>query len=125
MGEHVGTGMSYAGNYEVDNGQEAVWNLGSMLSNTNKCGIFSNLRLLNYGSWCGYGGRGQPVDEVDRCCKLHDMCYDKYYRDGAGICWFGVYVPYDWKKVGRTVKCLDPFNTCARSYCECDKDFAI
>jgi hypothetical protein len=31
-----------------------------------------------YGSWCGpaHGG-GNPVDEVDRACMIHDKCYDK------------------------------------------------
>ncbi|MBM7570770.1 phospholipase A2 family protein [Aquibacillus albus] len=30
--------------------------------------------------WCGPGcsGPGEPVNEVDNCCKDHDDCYRKY-----------------------------------------------
>ena len=30
--------------------------------------------------YCGPGcnGQGAPVNEVDRCCQLHDECYKRY-----------------------------------------------
>ncbi|MED4784631.1 phospholipase [Brevibacillus choshinensis] len=32
-----------------------------------------------YGNWCGPGcsGPGAPIDDIDRCCKRHDLCYEK------------------------------------------------
>lgn len=30
--------------------------------------------------WCGplCSGPGEPVNRVDKCCKLHDLCYMKH-----------------------------------------------
>ena len=30
--------------------------------------------------WCGPGcsGPGSPSNEVDSCCKSHDLCYERY-----------------------------------------------
>ncbi len=32
-----------------------------------------------YGRWCGPGcsGPGDPIDNVDACCKAHDECYNR------------------------------------------------
>ncbi|NJO16289.1 MAG: hypothetical protein HC877_11210 [Thioploca sp.] len=42
-----------------------------------------------YGNRCGRGGTGNGKDDVDRCCKNHDDCYENC---GAGDIW-GVILP--------------------------------
>jgi hypothetical protein len=39
-------------------------------------------KLPIYGNYCGPGygdptGKTPPIDDVDACCRIHDMCYDK------------------------------------------------
>ncbi len=30
-----------------------------------------------HGNWCGPGhGSGNPIDKIDKACKVHDECYD-------------------------------------------------
>jgi|SRR5215217_1958177 len=37
-----------------------------------------------YGHWCGpLCGRGDPIDNLDECCRAHDWCYD---ARGWGAC---------------------------------------
>ncbi|NWX52092.1 PA21B Phospholipase, partial [Steatornis caripensis] len=58
----------------TDVSPRAVWGLREMI----KCTIPDSYPLLDfgdYGCYCGLGGSGTPVDELDRCCQAHDNCY--------------------------------------------------
>ncbi|CAF3452700.1 unnamed protein product [Rotaria socialis] len=82
---------------------------------------FSSLDYIGYGCWCGWGTYGAKVlDNTDRCCQLHDQCYD---RISGGF--FGCspkLVTYDWKELSNGgIQCTDKANTCDRNACECDR----
>lgn len=77
--EPAGYGSTAAGIRPDDTNIEAVSAL--RIPRLAECGvecICSRGGVMKYGRWCGYGyaaceGRG-PCDELDECCRLHDMC---------------------------------------------------
>uniref|UniRef100_A0A914IBZ0 Phospholipase A2 n=1 Tax=Globodera rostochiensis TaxID=31243 RepID=A0A914IBZ0_GLORO len=105
----------------------------------------------SYGCWCGYGGSGEIVDEIDNCCQSHDKCWE-----GSSCSWFQKYFgpTYSFKcldKRGRplTLEQLSPassehrkdgppgdtkgvphcvweedFDICTMQLCSCDRIFA-
>lgn len=75
------------------------------------------LKYSFYGCWCGPGGGGHPVDELDKCCRAHDWCYDQVevYGCSPKLSFYKFSAQY-----GSAV-CLDEENTCARRICECDR----
>uniref|UniRef100_A0A673CJC0 Phospholipase A2 n=1 Tax=Sphaeramia orbicularis TaxID=375764 RepID=A0A673CJC0_9TELE len=77
----------------------------------------------NYGCWCGFGGTGTPVDEVDMCCKVHDKCYEKARKTPGctAIADLPYVLVYDHTCSGQEVTCSATNNKCQAAVCECDR----
>ncbi|XP_054248812.1 phospholipase A2 isoform X2 [Indicator indicator] len=100
----------------------AMWTLRKMI----KCTIPSSLPLLqyaDYGCYCGLGGSGTPVDELDRCCQAHDHCYGlalehescKYILDNPYT------ESYSFHCSNKMVICSSKNSDCKAFICECDR----
>lgn len=76
--------------------------------------------LLLYGCFCGPGGSGQPVDEVDQCCLAHDCCY---HHTKVNMKCHSKSSSYKFSCNQATVECLST-DLCGRAACECDRLFA-
>ncbi|XP_037026841.1 uncharacterized protein LOC119067799 [Bradysia coprophila] len=81
------------------------------------------LIFKGYGCYCGFLGSGRTLDGIDRCCKMHDYCYET-----ANCPMFIEYfVPYVWKCYrGRPLCAIDQGEwggpgSCASRLCECDQ----
>ncbi|NXJ78805.1 PA21B Phospholipase, partial [Trogon melanurus] len=85
----------------------AVWNLRKMI----KCTLPDShpfLQFGNYGCYCGLGGHGTPVDELDECCQAHDHCYSE--AEKLKSCTFLLDNPYtEWY----SFTCSDREITCS------------
>ncbi|CAL8343359.1 unnamed protein product [Lota lota] len=100
---------------------KALWQFGVMIGCTQPG---TNALLYNdYGCWCGFGGGGPPVDDVDMCCKLHDQCY-KASRLTPG-CTAIADLPYirvyDYTCKNQQVTCSASNDKCQAAICECDR----
>ncbi|MGH0188757.1 UNVERIFIED_CONTAM: hypothetical protein FKN15_031284 [Acipenser sinensis] len=99
----------------------ALWQFGNVI----KCAVSTNnpFKYNDYGCWCGFGGSGTPVDQVDSCCKAHDMCY----RESRSIpaCRPLVDSPYitvyDYTCTNKQVTCDSSNSACQKFICECDR----
>uniref|UniRef100_A0A336MN24 CSON004168 protein n=1 Tax=Culicoides sonorensis TaxID=179676 RepID=A0A336MN24_CULSO len=80
------------------------------------------LVFKGYGCYCGFLGSGYALDGIDRCCKMHDYCYETANCPS----FLEYFVPYLWKCYrGKPVCAYDHGeyggpNSCAARLCQCD-----
>ncbi|CAL1280135.1 unnamed protein product [Larinioides sclopetarius] len=97
-----------------------VLDLSNMLSVTTSR---SPLDFLNYGNWCGLGGSGYTLDSIDKCCKMHDLCYE---NASDSVCWNEKphLATYRWKSYAGKIHCNKADYPCGLASCRCDGKFA-
>ena len=91
-----------------------------------------------YGCWCfprgsgNNGGFGQPVDNIDKSCREYSTCYNCIYNQNIGSqrCPENTADRYQIggfvDRFGQVqIFCTDPWGTCNRSRCECDRKGAF
>ena len=60
----------------------ALWNLATMATKVIKCPL--PVFPIPYGCWCGITlskDPGDPIDDFDAACMVHDHCYDRLEED--------------------------------------------
>jgi secretory phospholipase A2 len=75
----------------------------------------NSFSFCGYGKFCGSGGKGHPVDAIDRCCQVHDDCYG--YADSC----FPKLRVYNFVASLGSATCLDSATSCEYKVCMCDK----
>ncbi|XP_075394525.1 group IID secretory phospholipase A2 [Tenrec ecaudatus] len=99
--------------------QSGVLNLNKMVRQvTGKIPLIS---YWFYGCHCGPGGKGQPKDATDWCCKNHDCCYSNLTRYR---CHFNT-DHYRFNVSQGTIYCSDKGSWCEQQLCACDKEIAL
>ncbi|XP_017270068.1 phospholipase A2-like [Kryptolebias marmoratus] len=103
---------------------KAVWQFGNMI----KCvqpGA-NPLAYNNYGCWCGIGGNGTPMDELDECCYTHDKCYEASRKipGCTSLSNLPHILVYAYTCFNGEVQCSGTNDVCQAAACECDREAA-
>ncbi|XP_073322291.1 acidic phospholipase A2 HTe-like [Pagrus major] len=103
----------------------AVWQFGYMI-NCVQPGV-DPLKYIDYGCYCGYGGQGTPVDDLDRCCQVHDDCYGAQMKipECSGFFDKPYFITYDYTCSKGQATCSATNNKCKAAACECDRAAAL
>ncbi|XP_075290999.1 phospholipase A2 [Opisthocomus hoazin] len=104
----------------------ALWDFRSMI----KCTIPDSYPLLefaDYGCYCGLGGGGTAVDELDRCCEAHDQCYTKAKKlESCKSLADNPYTgSYSFSCSSGKITCSSKNDDCEMFVCNCDRTAAM
>ncbi|XP_055003521.1 phospholipase A2-like [Sorex araneus] len=105
----------------------AFWQFGNMIS----CLIpnISPYHTFNkYGCFCGRGGKGAPVDALDRCCQTHDRCWGQAVELGHCSSLLGFMTLlriYSYSCTDKDITCSSENGPCTDFLCKCDRAAAI
>ncbi|XP_067628831.1 uncharacterized protein [Eurosta solidaginis] len=119
VNDPFGNSVKWEWRNATDRLKRDVITLYSMIQCSTGC---QPLIYKGYGCYCGFSGAGVPVDGIDRCCKVHDKCYE--YSNC--ISYLEYFVPYVWKCYRRKPLCAIDHgefggpDSCAARLCQCD-----
>ncbi|XP_061422105.1 phospholipase A2 A2-actitoxin-Cgg2a-like [Lethenteron reissneri] len=105
-----------ASGQEVDNHKHkrSSWNFAWMIYRVTGR---NPLDYSGYGCHCILGSEGHPVDAVDKCCQVHNRCYDAAFSMGCAP----HLDSYEFSTRGKAITCRKQGSPCETLACSCDK----
>ncbi|XP_030621855.1 phospholipase A2, minor isoenzyme-like [Chanos chanos] len=98
---------------------KALWEFGGTIQCVQP-GV-NPLIYNEYGCWCGLGGGGTPKDAIDRCCRVHDLCYESAGDSAACAGALPHLKSYSFTCSNQRVICSSSNDACQAAVCECDR----